>query len=74
VGIAAFTYFFRFLFLLAKKAKRRDFYLSLMYMASLIAIAVHSLFVNSMFYPLVLFWVWVMTSAVEKRIGTISDK
>ena len=73
VGIAAFTYFFRFLFLLAKKAKRRDFYLSLMYMASLIAIAVHSLFVNSMFYPLVLFWVWVMTSAVEKRIGTISD-
>jgi len=34
------------------------------YIASLSALLVHSLFVNSMFYPWVMIWMWILTGAV----------
>ncbi len=37
------------------------------YYASFIALAVHSLFVNSAFYPWVIIWFWVLTGVAEKK-------
>ncbi len=39
------------------------------YYASMIALAIHSLFVNSAFYPWVLIWFWVLTGAAERISG-----
>lgn len=40
---------------------------SVWYRASLLAVIIHSLFVNSLFYPWVMLWVWVLTAAGEKK-------
>lgn len=40
------------------------------YFMSLVAIAVHSLFVNSAFYPWVLLWFWILTGVVESIFDT----
>jgi O-antigen ligase len=37
------------------------------YVLSLVAIVIHSLFVNSMFYPWIMIWMWILTGAVEKN-------
>jgi len=37
------------------------------YVLSLVAIVIHSLFVNSMFYPWIMIWMWILTGAVEKK-------
>ncbi|MFZ5845235.1 MAG: O-antigen ligase family protein [Patescibacteria group bacterium] len=39
--------------------------LGLTYLISLVAILIHSLFVNSLFYPWVVIWLWIMTAVVE---------
>lgn len=38
----------------------------LLVLASFTAIAVHSLFVNSLFYPWVMIWMWTLTGVAEK--------
>ncbi len=37
---------------------------SMFYIVSVVAILVHSLFVNSLFYPWVMIWIWILTGAV----------
>ncbi len=36
-----------------------------LFFASIIAVLVHSMFVNSLFYPWVMIWLWALTGAVE---------
>lgn len=38
------------------------------YMSIMLALLVHSLFINSLFYPWVLVWIWVSTGVVEQLI------
>lgn len=51
-------------------AKGKKFaYLGTVYVASLAALGVHSLFVNSAFYPWVLIWFWIYTGVAERVSG-----
>ena len=38
------------------------------YLGSLAALLVHSLFVNSLFYPWVMAWLWIMAGTVEQKV------
>lgn len=58
VGLAAYV------FLIVSMIRLRNRTLGIIYVASLSALLVHSLFVNSMFYPWVMIWVWIFTGAV----------
>jgi O-antigen ligase len=62
VGLAAYAYLFILMIRsgtgMVKKANTRS--LGLAYLASLVAVVVHSLFVNSLFYPWVMIWMWVL--------------
>lgn len=42
--------------------------LHVVYVSSFAAVLVHSLFVNSLFYPWVMVWMWVLVGVVEKTI------
>ncbi len=44
--------------------------LGVVYLVSLLALGVHSLFVNSAFYPWVLIWFWIMTGVLERSLGS----
>ena len=52
--------------LIAKKTS----ILGIAYLATLAAIAVDSMFVNSLFYPWVMVWVWILTGVVEVTSDT----
>jgi hypothetical protein len=58
VGLAAFIFLFVSMIRLAQGRFRT------IYLASVAAVAVHSLFVNSLFYPWVMVWLWVLTGLV----------
>ncbi len=38
------------------------------FLASLIVVVMHSMFVNSLFYPWVMIWMWTLTGAIEQRM------
>lgn len=63
VGIAAYAYLIWFMI-----RKSRGPLLHVL-IASLAAVGVHSLFVNSAFYPWVMIWVWVITGIAERLSG-----
>lgn len=42
------------------------------YVATLGALVSHSMFVNSLFYPWIILWIWVLTGVAERKL--ISDK
>lgn len=44
-----------------------------LYLVSLGAVLVHSLFINSLFYPWVMVWMWVLSAVVEKEQPLISN-
>jgi hypothetical protein len=56
IGAAAYIYL---LFSMIRNGKKSRFYI-----ASFAALLVHSLFVNSLFYPWVMIWMWILTGAV----------
>ena len=47
-------------------ARSKDSALTMILYASMTAIAVHSLFLNSLFYPWVMVWMWVLLGTIEK--------
>lgn len=49
----------------------RDRALATAYIATLTALGVHSLFVNSLFYPWVTIWMWVLVGVMERERGNI---
>ena len=59
VGLVAYGYLLYKMLRLGRK-------LGFVTAASFIALGVHSLFVNSAFYPLVLLWFWVLMGAAER--------
>lgn len=61
IGLAAYGY------LLYCMIKGKD----LIYQASFVALGIHSLFVNSAFYPWIMIWVWILTGEAEKVSGDI---
>lgn len=60
VGLAAYGYLILSLIRVCRT--------NTVYLASLAALGVHSLFVNSAFYPWVMIWFWIVTGIVEKTI------
>ncbi len=54
-GLAAYVYLLISMIRIGKK--------SVLYLACVAALVVHSLFVNSLFYPWVMIWMWVLTGA-----------
>ncbi len=69
VGLMAYGYLWFKFFVLARKSFRKDKNLTWFYLASLIALLTHSLFVNSLFYPWVMLWFWTVTGVLEKEQG-----
>lgn len=63
VGLCAFGYL---LYAMIRNAQGRMFAL---YVVSFIALGIHSLFVNSAFYPWVMIWFWILTGVSERISG-----
>lgn len=63
VGLAAFGYL---VFSMIKGVRGK---ISVLYSVSFIALGVHSLFVNSAFYPWVMIWFWILTGVAERLSG-----
>ncbi|MDO8451273.1 MAG: O-antigen ligase family protein [bacterium] len=53
---------------IGRDALRRGSELGAIYLSALSGILVHSVFVNSLFYPWVMIWVWVVSAECEKDI------
>lgn len=69
VGLSALVFLIYRMILLglcALKSKKYNF--GILYLATIIAVIIHSLFVNSLFYPWVMIWLWLLTAGIEKNI------
>lgn len=70
IGLAAYVWIIVCLFQMGleglKRPKTRDF--STRYLAMLVALMVHSLFVNSLLYPWVMVWMWMTTGVLEQKL------
>ena len=70
---------FGYLWLMAKQVslatRSKNNSLKIVVLASFVAILVHSLFVNSLFYPWVMVWMWTLVGVVEReRNNTTVDR
>lgn len=54
------------------KEKAEDFYSCIL--VSTVALFVHSLFLNSLFYPWVMIWMWILLGVAHGGIGEKSDR
>jgi len=71
VGIVVYGWLLVRLFqlgLVGLRSKERVREQAATYIAILSAALVHSLFINSLFYPWVMVWIWVATGSLEQRI------
>jgi O-antigen ligase len=71
LGLGAFTYLWTQIVRLGLRLQKQES-IKTVYFASLGALLVHSLFVNSMFYPVILVWLWICIGAIEKNITSRS--
>jgi len=67
VGGAAFLYFLYSLWKMGRnlRMKKCGDTLGTVYLLSLVALCIHSLFINSFFYPWILIWLWIISGVVE---------
>lgn len=68
VGLTAYLFLIYSTFSLLKKSVKEKYFVIFkeLYLASLIALLIHSFFVNSLFYPWVLIWLWILAGCAEK--------
>ncbi|MEK9143470.1 MAG: O-antigen ligase family protein [Patescibacteria group bacterium] len=64
VGLAGYLLLIREQVKLVRRSKNKSF--RVLYYATLTALIVHSLFINSLFYPWVMIWIWVLAGVAEK--------
>ena len=69
IGVGAFLFFlYRMIQLgIPFLSDHKEKSLAVAFLASIAAIICHSLFVNSLFYPWILLWMWIVTGVVEER-------
>jgi len=65
VGLAAFLYLLFRIFLLARQNSKKNIYAMVLF-AGLAGLIIDGFFVNSLFYVLILEWVWILSSLTEK--------
>jgi O-antigen ligase len=65
VGLAAFAYLLFKVFALAKVNLKNNIYAIVLF-AGLVGLMLDGLFVNSLFYVLILEWIWILASLTEK--------
>jgi O-antigen ligase len=53
-------------FLIVSMIRLRNRTLGVVYISSIAALMIHSLFVNSLFYPWVMIWMWILSGTVER--------
>lgn len=67
-----------YLWLLTEQVKLairlKDKALKILFVSSFVALCIHSLFVNSLFYPWVMMWMWVLVGVVERGRKAIVDR
>ncbi|MBI4065416.1 O-antigen ligase family protein [Candidatus Gottesmanbacteria bacterium] len=68
VGFAAYAWIGKRMIMLASQLNKEDGHIKAMYISMLVAVLIHSLFTNSLFYPWVMIWLWFMTGTIERRI------
>jgi O-antigen ligase len=64
VGLCAFSYLLLNIFSLAKKNFRKNMY-SVVLFSGLAGLIIDGLFVNSLFYVLILEWIWILSALTE---------
>lgn len=64
VGLASYIWLIVKQVTLARRSKDKSF--KVLFYATIVAVCVHSLFVNSLFYPWVMIWMWVLVGVAEK--------
>lgn len=65
VGLVAYLYLLYRMLLLAKSKMRKKSSIPLIAFVSIIGVMVDSLFVNSLFYPFFMFWMWMLLGFTE---------
>lgn len=67
VGLIAYGWLLWFMIGVGNRALivKKTSTLGIVYLATLVALVVDSMFVNSLFYPWVMVWVWILTGVVE---------
>lgn len=65
VGLLGYLWLMVQQVLLATRSKNTS--LKIFFLASFAALSIHSLFVNSLFYPWVMIWMWVLVGVVERE-------
>ena len=66
VGLVSYLWLMSEQVKLALRSKNKAF--KMLFLTSFTAIFVHSLFVNSLFYPWVMIWTWVLVGVLEREI------
>lgn len=64
VGLAGYLWLMVEQIILVRRSKNKPF--RVLFYATFAALFVHSLFVNSLFYPWVMIWMWVLAGVAEK--------
>ncbi len=67
IGLGAFVYLLLKILQFLWKSSRRNTMLSHLTLVSFIGLMVDSLFVNSLFYPFFLFWIWMLLGITENK-------
>lgn len=76
VGLVALGYFVYTLGFLVQETVTREYgtQVGKVLGASIVALGVHSLFLNSMFYPWVMAWMWILVGLVERKQREINSR
>ncbi len=64
VGLSAYLYLL-YMANVSDKSKKNTTQIQNLYLSSVCALLMHSLFVNSLFYPWVLLWMWILIASME---------
>lgn len=71
LGLAAFMYLWGNMITIGVALLRnaKTIHIGTVYIVSLIALCIHSMFLNTLFYPQLMILLWILTGAVEKEVN-----
>lgn len=70
VGFASYLYLW---FLILRLAIKKRTMLSLVVISSFFGLAIHAFFINSLFYPFIMLWMWILVGLTESNSVTESS-
>ncbi len=73
VGLVAYLSILNAMVLFGRESMKRDIAGAVL-IASVVGISIHAFFINSLFYPWVMLWLWILVGSVERQSEASDDR